>query len=209
MANLNTFSECAGEAERTVAQLFEDERRRQREVEGYTHAHDDTHVDGELLAAGMCYLREARGDNFYSEDGKPLGWPWGDEWWKPSTPERNFIKAGALFLAERERLKRASKYCGPVNHNLFVVATIFDEYRAGRKMGNCTQMRRKLVTYSTLNVATGETKAGHSEWVTEPCGAPLFDARSKTKALCPSCEGGWTHPNNYPVTDDGAAEGAK
>lgn len=74
-------------------------------------------------------------------------------------------------------------------------------------MSSCTQMRRVLVTHSTLSMATGETKQGRSEWVTKPCGAPLFDPRSKAKGLCPSCEGGWTHPNNYPVSGTAQMEG--
>jgi hypothetical protein len=64
---------------------------------------------------------------------------------------------------------------------------------------DCTKMRRKLVTHSTLNMWSGEVTPGSREWVTEPCGVPLFDPRSKAKGICPACEGGWTHPNNYPA----------
>jgi hypothetical protein len=67
-------------------------------------------------------------------------------------------------------------------------------------MSDCTQMRRKLVTHSSLNMATGETTPGRQEWVTEPCGTPLFGAKGQT--LCRSCLSGWTHPNNYPVSDE-------
>lgn len=38
----------------------------------------------------------------------PRCWPWHIDWWKPSDPRRNLVKAGALILAEIERLDRAS-----------------------------------------------------------------------------------------------------
>ena len=64
---------------------------------------------------------------------------------------------------------------------------------------DCTQVRRMLITTSTLNIATGQTTPGASEWVTRPCGTPLFGARSRALGKCPACESGWTHPNNYAV----------
>lgn len=41
-------------------------------------------------------------------DGSPADRPWPDEWWKPAGPRRNLVKAGALILAEIERLDRAA-----------------------------------------------------------------------------------------------------
>lgn len=35
------------------------ERRRQIEVEGWTHEHDDQHQVGDLASAGACYARDA------------------------------------------------------------------------------------------------------------------------------------------------------
>ena len=33
-------------------------------------------------------------------------WPWAAEWWKPKDCRRNLVRAGALILAEIERLDR-------------------------------------------------------------------------------------------------------
>lgn len=64
---------------------------------------------------------------------------------------------------------------------------------------DCTQMRRMLITHHSLNLASGIVTPGKAEWVTRPCRAPLFGGHSKALGKCPSCEGGWTHPDNYPV----------
>lgn len=37
----------------------------------------------------------------------PEGWPWDDVWWKPKDPRTNLVKAGALILAEIERMDRS------------------------------------------------------------------------------------------------------
>ncbi len=43
-----------------------------------------------------------------------LAWPWDEQWWKPSTARRDLIKAGALILAEIERIDRvAASQGGP------------------------------------------------------------------------------------------------
>jgi hypothetical protein len=42
-------------------------------------------------------------------EGTPLFWPWEASWFKPSTARRDLIKAGALILAEIERLDRAAE----------------------------------------------------------------------------------------------------
>lgn len=81
------------------------ERKRQIEVEGWSRDHDGGHTDGSLAAAGACY---AIGKSAVSNiEGHIVRlWPWGDEWWKPSDVRRNLVKAGALILAEIERLDR-------------------------------------------------------------------------------------------------------
>ena len=75
------------------------ERLRQVEAEGWTPAHDDDHNNGELADAAACYAR-----------GKQMSavWPWDDGWWKPADQRRNLVKAGALIVAEIERIDRAS-----------------------------------------------------------------------------------------------------
>jgi len=91
----------------TARSLVEAERKRQIAVEGWTLAHDDEHSDGEMLRAAMIYMHWGTGHGMtLREDGAPLGWPWDVKWWKPKTRARNLERAGALLLAERERLTR-------------------------------------------------------------------------------------------------------
>jgi hypothetical protein len=86
------------------------ERRRQIEVERWTPKHDDAHDKGELLLAAKAYfahatnraLSQPRGDRA----GIPFEWPWDKKWWKPKSPRQDLVRAGALALAEIERIKR-------------------------------------------------------------------------------------------------------
>lgn len=90
-----------------------DERRRQQEVEGWTPAHDDKHDKGEMPRAAGLYAISAGFATKYL-DGEtetcpvPDGWPWDSKWWKPTNARRDLVKAGALILAEIERLDRMS-----------------------------------------------------------------------------------------------------
>jgi len=78
------------------------ERQRQIEVEGWTPERDNEQDEGELARAAACYAMSASGVSYRI----PVGlWPW-KKWWKPSTPRRDLVKAGALILAEIERLDR-------------------------------------------------------------------------------------------------------
>ena len=81
------------------------ERNRQITGEGWTPAHDDEHSDGEMADAAGCYALAAAGWSTYAARER---WPWSLEWWKSSTPRRDLVKAGALILAEIERLDRAA-----------------------------------------------------------------------------------------------------
>ena len=81
------------------------ERRRQISVEGWTPEHDDGHRHDDLPRAAACYALSAAG--YRGDDPAHLRfWPWLGRWWKPSTPRRDLVKAGALILAEIERLDR-------------------------------------------------------------------------------------------------------
>lgn len=97
------------------------ERRRQVEAEGWTPKHDDEHDKGEMARAAACYALHAgscfawRADAYQSakpHEGNPAAqdslWPWDMQWWKPKDPRRDLVRAGALFLAELERLDRAT-----------------------------------------------------------------------------------------------------
>ena len=77
------------------------ERQRQISAEGWTPEHDDEHGKGELALAAGKYAGAAGGWTSL------VGWPWSLECWKPGTPRRMLVKAGALILAEIERLDRA------------------------------------------------------------------------------------------------------
>lgn len=85
------------------------ERKRQIESEGWTPEHDNTHMDGMMATAGATYALNAYGMAWASRpEGVPYTWPWGREWWKPSNPRRDLVKAAALIVAEIERLDRRS-----------------------------------------------------------------------------------------------------
>ncbi len=74
------------------------ERRRQMEVEGWTAEHDDQHDLGQMAGDAASYA--VGSPDWY--------WPWDRKWWKPTNRRRNLIKAGALIVAEIERLDRAA-----------------------------------------------------------------------------------------------------
>ncbi|MFY3654224.1 hypothetical protein ACOTEO_29365 [Achromobacter xylosoxidans] len=102
---------AAGDARTAAARDVLAERQRQISVEGRTPAHDDQYTAGDMASAAACYA--AQGRHHYPEPGRPgPSWPWAAEWWKPSTYRRNLEKAGALILAEIERLDRAAQRAG-------------------------------------------------------------------------------------------------
>ncbi len=85
------------------------ERQRQQSVEGWSPQHDDEHEDGEMADAAAAYASASARGGEDREDAladPPCDWPWADAWWKPTTPRRDLVKAGALILAEIERLDR-------------------------------------------------------------------------------------------------------
>lgn len=107
------------------------ERRRQVRTEGWTAAHDDEHSLGELARAASAYalagswptdqedpavardLEQLHGADV-REGREPLLdailrlWPWDWNWWKPTNRRRALVKAGALIVAEIERLDRVA-----------------------------------------------------------------------------------------------------
>jgi len=93
------------------------ERRRQIEIEGWSSEHDDGHDSGQMARAAACYAL-GRNDSLIFPPwarfpkGLPV-WPWDNDWWKPSNPRRNLVKAAALIVAEIERLDRAASLHPP------------------------------------------------------------------------------------------------
>lgn len=87
------------------------ERQRQIDQEGWTPAHDDAHRHGEMARAANCYswiAAQSEGIRTAFRLSTPPTWPadWSPEWWKPTDRRRDLVKAGALILAEIERLDR-------------------------------------------------------------------------------------------------------
>ena len=77
------------------------ERDRQICEEGFDSEHDDKYQAGELTRAAACYaMSDTRFDMHRY-------WPWKPHWWKPKSRRVDLIRAGALIIAEIERLDRA------------------------------------------------------------------------------------------------------
>lgn len=105
------------------ADLIAAERRRQIEQEGWTAEHDDGHVDFEMAGAASSYAQHVQGKAWlYTKENPsdyqeveeiliPDEWPidWDLKWFKPTSPLRDLVKAGALIAAEIDRLQRLSK----------------------------------------------------------------------------------------------------
>jgi hypothetical protein len=110
-----------------AAQAVLAERRRQIDKEGWDAKHDDKHADHSMAHAAACYAAHdtmatrarqeqvdaaIRGECPIWRDKRvrvPLLWPssWHSEWWKPKDRRSDLVRAGALILAEIERLDRA------------------------------------------------------------------------------------------------------
>lgn len=110
-----TAAPAAGDAQTNAARDVLAERQRQISDEGWERERDDTYKHGELAAAAASYAQCAglQGEGATTENAfkTPFveNWPWSEPWWKPSSePRRNLVKAGALILAEIERLDRAA-----------------------------------------------------------------------------------------------------
>jgi hypothetical protein len=109
------------------------ERQRQIEAEGWHADHDDEHANGEMAMAAACYAAHSsvwQAIEHTTVRNKPglaqrlvsaqefvhRMWPWGKAWWKPKDDRRNLVRAGALILAEIERLDRATGAAGVPSH---------------------------------------------------------------------------------------------
>ncbi|WP_227788352.1 hypothetical protein [Pseudomonas aeruginosa] len=86
------------------------ERRRQVEAEGWTPEHDDLYCAAELPRAAAAYILSG------ANDEAPAIWPFSAKWWKPRDARANYMRAGALILAEIERLDRAAAAGKEVGH---------------------------------------------------------------------------------------------
>ncbi|HFU1359324.1 TPA: hypothetical protein ACGQTY_002507 [Citrobacter farmeri] len=102
----------ANEAEKRIAELeartFNPaildviaERQRQQSVKGFSTQQDDTYIGGELAAAAISYIEPMEAGDYWPAD-------WHDDSFRPSDYRRNLVKAGALLIAEIERIDRAT-----------------------------------------------------------------------------------------------------
>lgn len=117
----------AAEAALALEQLgvvgeFAAERKRQIEEEGWTAQHDAAHEKGDMARAAGWYaicawlhgFTDCVGPTHPDSIANKLfahpsyGWPWHLIYWKPKNPRRDLIRAGALIVAEIERLDRRS-----------------------------------------------------------------------------------------------------
>lgn len=70
----------------------------------------------------------------------------------------------------------------------------------GLKVRNCTVLRRRLVTHSTVDILSGESTDTGIEWVEGACNTPLFTDQERTSGICRTCESGWEHPDNFTIS---------
>lgn len=83
------------------------ERDRQINSKGHSSEQDDQYMNGELADAGSVYAFWANTFNLgLIAHTPPSCWPWPPEHWKPTSQRHMLIKAGALILAELDRLDR-------------------------------------------------------------------------------------------------------
>ncbi|XMB47436.1 hypothetical protein QQ999_16115 [Pseudomonas fluorescens] len=86
------------------------ERLRQIDVENRFTVDDDDYSLGQLAYAAAGYAQGSVPAQQVQGCLRPSYWPWHPRWWKPGSPRRMLVKAGALILAEIERIDRlASK----------------------------------------------------------------------------------------------------
>lgn len=80
-----------------------EERIRQIEEEGCTPERDDGYAVGELSRAAACYALVPQDNRAPIVQLLFELWPWDVSYWKPKTPDRNRVRAGALIIADMAR----------------------------------------------------------------------------------------------------------
>lgn len=85
-----------------ILKAFKNERLRQIEKLGWTKEHDKRHGGQELAWAAATYCLSSMPPIFVLLQRL---WPWFDVAYKPKSHRENLIRAGALIMAELERIK--------------------------------------------------------------------------------------------------------
>lgn len=81
------------------------ERQRQVQGKGFTTVGDDIYWHDELCRAAACYVLASTAPEGLTPAPPPM-WPWSELWWKPRSRREDLVRAGALILAEIERIDR-------------------------------------------------------------------------------------------------------
>ncbi len=98
------------------------ERRRQVEQEGCSDRADDSYTAGQLAAAAQSYVlavmarRSPETALRYEGSNRPMPprcWPFPPHWWRPKDDRRDLVRAGALAVAEIDRVYRLAGSVGP------------------------------------------------------------------------------------------------
>lgn len=91
---------------KTAIAMIQEERQRQV-AKGYNAAHDDEHEDGELAAAAASF---AAVESKHARSRVRQLWPFDDHYSDmENSTIRNLAKAGALIVAEMERVQRVEQ----------------------------------------------------------------------------------------------------
>lgn len=130
-----------GKAMTPGCQIVINERSRRLHFCGQNDAFEDQHTAGELAACALCYLTEPDGRDMVmigvigGETSVPRAWPLDAALWRAYEDRRSDLAAaGALYLAEASRLKRAGKTDEAVmmeGHAMGCAKMIDDIYRVG------------------------------------------------------------------------------
>lgn len=99
------------------------ERARQIQVKGWTTHHDEEHGNREMTRAAAAYCASAAISGYPHQDsykGRMQNiisevWPWGWHWFKPKSPHRDTVRAGALLVAELARFYRMGSRAAAAN----------------------------------------------------------------------------------------------
>lgn len=113
-------------SDRIAAELTMERHRQRKQIkdggEGVTLARDDSYTNGELAKAAAVYAAPI--DHVF-ELKRVTGsivtmlfqdiWPWTLHWLKRTNRRRDLVKAGALIIAEIERIDRAIERANPLS----------------------------------------------------------------------------------------------
>lgn len=175
----------------TGKEIIQAERRRQIEKEGWAIEHDDSHINGELSKAADCYFYYAE-DNDYNDNSLPDGWPWDAEYWKPKNQLADYTRAGALYLAELQRLERRGGDVGPTLTRLRIsrksCEITIDELH--RQIGAAKFIiPSKETNQASTTLPGGETKQSLRDYILELNSLTTMEFCTKYKIEAPTYKG--------------------